>query len=312
MQIRKDRAWQTEIMQPIVTQGLLCPALRRMPQLGSLFAETVVAGLLFLKMPLNILLNGIYIFKRWGEADNTCPLVTRGHSAVINACGSNAFSLKGFFASMDKATDIFFNIIALVAKSLTNFPASGNIRTFLNGIKMFGRYQADPLMYAVAGGNTIGKTLGASSPLHSSALNVITTTLQLPSYLTAFKLGVSHMAIADFIWHFVMEMVYRIVRASKTGEQTADGVFFTTMYDFKKELDEIVTGSLLKSCAGLSLMFGKFFCFVAVDRCDTDLGWENRLHQSMGPVCKVSVQLSIYCAQQCGGVSHSLFGKFEN
>lgn len=265
MQIRRDRAWQTEITQPVVTQGLLCPSLRRMPQLGSLLTETGVAGVLFLRMPLNVLLNGIYIFQQWGKREKTCPLVTKGHSAVMNACGSNAFSLKEFFASMDKVNDIFFNIIALAARSLNNFPASGNLRVFLNGIKLFGRHQTDPLMNVVTGSRLLGNALGAGAPLQQDALNVVTTTLQMPSYVTAFKLTVSHMNMANFVWHFVVELIYRIVRAVKIGEP-ADNVFFATMYDFKKDMDEIVTGSLMKSCAGLSLTFGKskYFYFSTI------------------------------------------------
>lgn len=258
MQVRKDKAWQTEVEQPIVTQGVLCPALRRMPQFGTLFTELGVAGLLFLRMPLNILLNGVYIFERWGSStDINCPIVTRGHSAVLNACGPNALSLKAFFASMSKVNDVFFNTIAIVAKALTGLPGSGNVRIFLNGIKMFGRYQYDPMIMAVTGGRWANVALGAT-PLQGSALNALTTTLQLPSYIMAFKLGVANMAMADFIWHFAVDMIYRIVRASKkkTGATSADGVFFITMYDFKKNLDEIVTKNMMQSCAGLSLMFG--------------------------------------------------------
>jgi hypothetical protein len=288
MQIREDRAWNTEVPQAIVaTQGQLCPALRRMPQLGSFATELLVAGIHFLKMPFNTLLNGVYIFGRWsnsgvdgnGHSNNknniqVCPLVTRGHTAVLRACGSNAFSLKDFFASMAKVNSILFGMLGLVSRALVGFQYSGHVRTFLNGIKIFGENQYDPMLSAVIGGKWTGGVLG-NSPLHSSALNVLTSTLQLPAYVQAFKLGVSTLAMADFVWHFVVELIYRIVRANKggitfsgtssgtfsgtssaTSSTSPEAVFWTTMYDLKEELDGIVTKSLMQSCAGLSLTFG--------------------------------------------------------
>jgi hypothetical protein len=73
--------------------------------------------------------------------------------------------------------------------------------------------------------------------------------------MQAFKLGVPKMAMANFVYHFTVELIYRIVRASKSGGN-AETVFWATMYDFKKEMDAIVTKPLLQSCAGLSLIFG--------------------------------------------------------
>jgi hypothetical protein len=264
MQIREDRAWNTLVPQAIVaTQGQLCPALRRMPQLGSLATELAVAGVHFLRMPFNLILNGIYIFERWSDSSSVvatsstslCPLVTRGHSAVLQACGSNALSLKDFFASMTRVNNILFGILALISRAMTGFAYASNVRTFLNGIKMFGMYQTNPMVSAVTGGKLTGSVLG-NSPLHASALNVLTTTLHVPAYLQAFKLGVANMAMADFVWHFVVELVYRIVRAEKGRQMSAEAVFWQTMYDMKEDMDQIITKSLMQSCAGLSLTFG--------------------------------------------------------
>jgi hypothetical protein len=256
MQIRKDRAWNTQVAQSVVqTQGKLCPAMRRMPKFGSLLTEIGIAGILLLRMPFNLLLNGVYIFQRWSTPEKTlsCPLVTRGHSAVLSSCGSGALSLKEFFASMEKLNEILFSTLAIVSGGIGQFPGSGNTRTFLNGVRMFGKYQYNPMVSAVVGGRLT--EVVSNSPLHASAVNVLTTTLRLPNYVQAFKLGVSHMAMANFVYHFTVELIYRIVRASKSGG-SAESVFWVTMYDAKKDMDAIVTKSLLQSCAGLSLMFG--------------------------------------------------------
>ena len=256
MQIRKDRAWNSLVAQSVVqTQGRLCPAMRRMPNFGSLLTEIGVAGTLLLRMPFNLLLNGVYIFQGWSSSEKVliCPLVTRGHSALLNACGGNALSLKEFFASMTKLNEILFSTIAVVAGNMVGFPGSGNVRTFLNGIRMYGLYQYNPMVSAVVGGRILGTF--SDTPLDNSAVSILTTTLRLPNYMQAFKLGVPKMAMANFVYHFTVELIYRIVRASKSGGN-AETVFWATMYDFKKEMDAIVTKPLLQSCAGLSLIFG--------------------------------------------------------
>lgn len=71
-----------------------------MPQFGSVVTETIVASILFVRMPFNVILNGVYTFHQWTqERGDECPLITRGHSALLTTCGSNAFSLKSFFDS---------------------------------------------------------------------------------------------------------------------------------------------------------------------------------------------------------------------
>lgn len=88
MQIRENQAWSTEVPQAVQSQGQLCPAQRRMPQFGSLVTEAISASILFIRMPFNIILNGVYIFDRWTqERGDECPLITRGmFSCVIDHC----------------------------------------------------------------------------------------------------------------------------------------------------------------------------------------------------------------------------------
>ena len=57
-----------------------------MPNFGSMVTELLVASVLFIKMPFNIILNGVYIFNRWTEKrGDECPLITRGHSQLLTA-----------------------------------------------------------------------------------------------------------------------------------------------------------------------------------------------------------------------------------
>lgn len=83
MQLREDIPWSTEVPQATLTQGQLCPNQRRTPNFGSMISELVAASLLFVRMPFNLILNGIYIFDRWTQPrGDQCPLITRGHSQL--------------------------------------------------------------------------------------------------------------------------------------------------------------------------------------------------------------------------------------
>ncbi len=86
MQVRENVAWSSEVPQAMFTQGQLCPAQRRLPDFGSMVSELLVAGIHFIKMPFNIILNGVYIFNRWTQPrGDQCPPITRGHSQLQTA-----------------------------------------------------------------------------------------------------------------------------------------------------------------------------------------------------------------------------------
>lgn len=78
MQLREGTAWASEVPQAAFTQGQLCPNQRRMPPFGSMMSQVISAGIYFIRMPFNVILNGVYIFDRWTqERGDQCPLITR-------------------------------------------------------------------------------------------------------------------------------------------------------------------------------------------------------------------------------------------
>jgi hypothetical protein len=233
MQIRENIAWDTEVPQAVLTQGQLCPDQRRLPQVGSIFTESLVATIQFLHMPFNLLLNGVYIFDSW-KNHKECPLITRGHTLLSSdSCGADALSLKPFFDSMTRMDQMVFRSISLVARMMKGFKGSDMSRTFLNGVKIVGESTKNPI--SPRGTNLITKLFNGL-PLDQIPMDIITSTFRMPKYMRVFVIAANPLNIADFMYHFLVEMIYRIV-SSQSGPSS---IFYQTMYDFQVRLSMLV------------------------------------------------------------------------
>lgn len=258
MQLREGTAWASEVPQAAFTQGQLCPNQRRMPPFGSMISQVISAGIYFIRMPFNIILNGVYIFDRWTqERGDQCPLITRGHSQLLTACGSNALSLKEFFLAAEAANQLLFRSISIVVRAFQDLPGSAMPITFINGVKMFAENTMDPLIIAVVGGDVFKKAFNI--PIEKTAMDIFASTLRVPGFMRLFVVIGNPMAWADFVYHFIVDLIYRIIRAVHAPPESRvrpEAIFYLTMYDFKQQFDQIVSASTHRACAGLSLALG--------------------------------------------------------
>lgn len=258
MQLREGVAWSSEVPQTVYTQGQLCPAQRRMPIIGSMVAEVISATVFFVKMPFNLVLNGIYVFRKWsstkvGESDR-CPLITRGHTLLLNSCGTNIFSLEEFFNSVERASQMVYRTLSLIARVFAGMGASASSVTFLNGVKMFGENTINPLEAYILGPDILSKSIG-SVPIQDAASGLFSSVLRTPSFMKILPIFYSPIALANFVYHFLVDLVYRIVRASFTGEDPV-AVFYQTMYNFEERFNKGVTLRAKRACTGISLALG--------------------------------------------------------
>ena len=118
--------------------------------------------------------------------------------------------------------------------------------------KIAGEATTDPLASYMLGKKVMGML---DIGVEKWAASLFSTIMRMPAYMKAFQLVSSPIAIVNFIYHFVVELVYRIVRASFTGVKP-EAVFYLTMYDSQMELDNLVTRQNMQACAGLSLTLG--------------------------------------------------------
>lgn len=130
MEFREDKLWMPEAPTPALTAGALCPSMRRMPSLGSLTVEALVSGVLFLRLPLNVLVNLPVVLSSLG---GTCPVMNRGHS-LLQTCGADLLNLDDAWDAVFKCNFHFWNALAIVADGF----GPGVPQTFVNGVAMAG------------------------------------------------------------------------------------------------------------------------------------------------------------------------------
>lgn len=184
-------------------------------------------------------------------------LVISGHSQLLTACGSNALSLKEFFLAAEAANQLLFRSISIIVRAFQDMPGSAMPITFINGIKMFAENTMDPLIIAVVGGDVFKKTFNI--PIEKTAMDIFASTFRMPGFMRLFVVIGNPMAWADFVYHFIVDLIYRIIRAVHAPPESRvrpEAIFYLTMYDFKQQFDQIVSASTHRACAGLSLALG--------------------------------------------------------
>lgn len=249
-----------------------------MPQLGSIATELVVASVLFVQTPFNLLLNGVYIFRKWvSDSPDMCPLEAHGHSVVKSACGVAPLSMKPFFDSAHRLNAFLFRSISILANNLEK---SGKISektlTFVNGLKMFGESTRDPLLDKTVVGSI--SSMFASIPLEElgekiadklPSFNVGSSSAAASRALSAWKLTdivASTVVSADFVYHFLVDVIYNTLKLQATVSpdnlvslglvKNLGKGLKVALYQNEKKHYETVTLQMLNACAGISLAIG--------------------------------------------------------
>lgn len=97
---------------------MTCPALRMLPNVGSILGHSMAAVVYMLKMPVNLLLNPFAINELLtARFQKTCPENSLMHSALDN-CGMSLVSMDPFFYSIYEASHAFWDLVAWVTQSV--------------------------------------------------------------------------------------------------------------------------------------------------------------------------------------------------
>lgn len=135
--------WERDVMiaATSIGEGKLCPAMRRLPNLGSLGAELTVAGVELLRKVLDILIVLPALAQMW-DMQQACPLVTHGHS-MLRKCGADLLSLDDFFDAINRANAHFWRSFSLVAERVRTIQAD-RIANIIDGVAYYGESTISP------------------------------------------------------------------------------------------------------------------------------------------------------------------------
>jgi hypothetical protein len=125
------------------SEGKLCPAMRRLPNVGSLLAEAYVAGVELVRKVLDILLVLPAASRMW-DTQESCPIVTHGHS-LLQKCGSDLLSLDDFFDAINRANAHFWRSFAIIAERTRSMGVFANrVANIVDGVAYYGESTISP------------------------------------------------------------------------------------------------------------------------------------------------------------------------
>jgi hypothetical protein len=231
-----------------VSTGQLCPDQRRMPQIGSLFAEIISMGILILRLPIVIIVSSPVIVEL---LTGPCYLNSLSHSLLMN-CGRELFSLEEFFESAYACNAYFWRIFSMAG----NFLAPGFAQTFLNGMTAVGENSGASAF--LPGMISAFSKLSANNPAEgvTNAQDLATGSVSRFGPMSIFmKTALNPIAGAHWIWRIGSGIVVQIIQAAK-AKRSVGSVFWNVLYDGRVDYVELVAKRMFNTCGGLALMAG--------------------------------------------------------
>ena len=255
-----QQPWVDEKASTALSAYTLCPSMQILPDLGSLSAEVLVAAVLLLKMPIDLVTYMPGIGQLWSTG-MICPLQARGHSVLEN-CGSNAFSLDDFFNALEAATNNFWSSLSLLSLAVgTATPdnmASQFVQNFLNGLARYGAGSIDlwSLRFKVL---DVMKT-GPITVIQSLPTTVFAS-MQSGKWMEGlYKVTGNGLAWARFGYTCIVKIVVTIVQNALLNKpvspERAWRIVVNTLDEMRGVYGATVEASVQQSCAGMALMFG--------------------------------------------------------
>jgi hypothetical protein len=231
-----------------VATGRLCPNQRRMPQIGSLFAEIISMAILIVRLPVVVVVASPVLVELM---TGPCYLDTKHHSLLMN-CGQELFSLEEFFDSAYKCNGHFWRIFAIVG----NFLQPGFAQTFLNGMTAIGENSGvSSFMPGIIG---MFSKVSENDPMEGATgvqdlMSGGVTRFGVTSIF--MKTAVNPIASTHWMWRMASRIVVQIIEAAKS-KRSVGSVFWNVLYDGRTDYKDLVAKRMFNTCGGLALMVG--------------------------------------------------------
>ena len=258
-----DTPWQDDAYQTrtALSAYTLCPSMQALPEVGSLMAELLVAAVLLVKMPVDLVAYMPGISSLWSTG-MVCPLQTRGHT-ILQQCGSNAFLLDDFFNALETATSIFWSTLTLLSaavdKATTDTDASRTIQNSLDGLARYGAGSID--LWTAQFGIMNVMAAGPMTTVQSMPTTVFAGAEGAGKWMQGgYKLTANTLGWARFgytcIAKIVVTITQNVLLNKPVGAGRAWRIIVNALDEMREVYDGTVVENLRQSCAGISLMLG--------------------------------------------------------
>lgn len=149
MRVRRT-VWQTDPASSGIPTQIppLCPAMQRLPRMGTFLAELLNAGVFLIKYVVYVITYTPGLVAVWGSSGGArCPAPGSAmyHSVLAN-CGDGVYALDDFFDSLDDAGAVFWHGLSLIARLIAPEGRPGIARPITNvldGMSQYGQGAVD-------------------------------------------------------------------------------------------------------------------------------------------------------------------------
>ena len=251
--------WDTSV--PSSNYATLCPAMQRLPRIGTFGAELTSAVVFLVRYAVNAVLYTPGMAPIW-RADGACPApgASYRHSMLIS-CGQDLFSLDDMFDSVDDAGAVFWHSLSVIGQLIAGSPSPGAdpVLDLLNGMEQYGYGTTD--MWS-ARASVIQLVNVPVKDRIDQALALLTSTPGSSGGMLggAFRINVAAIAWARFSYKAVSEVALVIAKRTLQGKaQTSQDIWsalWGTLYDLEATYSSVIVDRNLMACGGVRLMFG--------------------------------------------------------
>lgn len=149
--------WQKDVGVSATAEGRLCPAMRRLPQMGSLTTETVAMFVNMGRFAVRFLVGLPGMIYIWGQG-RRCAEVTKGHS-LLETCGAEIFSLDETFDSLERATSHFWGILHVMSARIRDVDDSAGVSDTIASVVSGAAMVAESTIVPIPGAGILASSM---------------------------------------------------------------------------------------------------------------------------------------------------------
>lgn len=263
MRIREGEMWQENDAVAVLSQGLLCPSQRRLPELGSITAEGFAGFLHLVSMFVQLVVTSPVVFRPgvYSEILKANPKRALGHT-FLRENGIGWLNFDPVFQAWEQSQNYFWASITRLGSLFDNTPV---VNTFLNGLAIQERAQLqDALIPAMRGYITAGSRIGmvVDEQIERSLQSVIGLS---PVIFGTASTGSGLLNLAHYscriIRRFVLGIIGIVDAAVQSDSDSGSGAalvntLWQSVYDTRADYRSLILANTLKGCIGLQAVLG--------------------------------------------------------
>lgn len=254
----RDVPWQKDSGVSSTAEGRLCPAMRRLPQLGSLLTETMAMLCNVGRFAVRMVVGLPGILALWGQG-RRCPEVAMGHW-LAESCGAEVLSMEPVFDSLDRANSHLWGILHVTATRIRGIGDGGSLADSVAAVVDGAGLVAETQMVPIPGADLLVSS--ARLPVEElgwavlsmpgvAALRIATRT---PLAMSRYTYGLAAGCVTRLLQTATME-ASNGVQPGAVAKRVIS-VIGNNVADSKPEFRRLVITAMRQTCAGVGLMLG--------------------------------------------------------